>query len=171
MRQIVLSLLCISISLFSVGQAPVNDECSGALAVTPSPNTNPGTSVVSNNTGATQSMTGCFGTVQNDVWFKFTATSTRHRINITTDNNISPVIQVFGGACGSLQSLGCFTVGTDGVYNLVNVNLVNLTTGATYYYRTYGPSNNIGTNISTFVTTLPTDAKLIIIALLNRITG
>lgn len=158
MRKIVLFLLCLVTSLFSVAQAPVNDECSGALTVIPSPDTNPGSSVVSNNTGATQSMTGCGGPLQHDVWFKFTATSTRHRINIATNDNINPVLEVFSGTCGSLQSIGCGIVGPQGIYNRVYAELANLTPGATYYYRMFYRFNNTGTTITTNVITLPTAA-------------
>lgn len=134
--------------------AVVNDECSGALAVTPSPNANPGTSVVSSNVGATESMSECFGTVQNDIWFKFTATSTRHNIYVSMNNN-SPWLEVFSGTCGSLQNIGCWGISTNGASDFVVAEYENLTRGATYYYRTYNPFNSTGTSITTYVTTPP----------------
>jgi hypothetical protein len=137
-----------------------NDDCSGALVVTPSADGNQGTSVSSNNTGATQSLPGCFGSAEDDVWFKFTATSSRHRIVVSTNEDINPVLEVFSGTCSSLQSLGCRYTNTASPYFFIDYDLTNLTAGNTYYYRVYGQSsNNIRTNISTYVTT-PIGAQL-----------
>ena len=132
-----------------------NDECSGAATVVPSPNFNPPDPVVINNTGATQSMPGCHGTAEDDIWFKFTATSARHTIIVTTENDINPVLEVFSGNCASLMSLTCRHTPT-GTYFYIDADLSNLLKGTTYYYRVYGSgSNNIKTNISTYIITPP----------------
>ena len=154
MKKIILSLLCLITSLLAVAQVPVNDECSGALVVIPSPDANPGTSVVSDNTNATQSMSGCGTAVQNDVWFKFIATASRHKINVSTSIS-NTVMQVFTGTCGSLQPLtsGCWAGGASGTPNFLTVDLTDLVVGATYYYRTFSTTNAV-TIFTTNITTL-----------------
>ncbi len=91
-------------------ESPAHDECSGALdlptqlfcdVMTPG-----------STTGATPSITG--GSCQpgqNDIWYRFTATSASHKILIHPAPGIAYVYgQVFKGACGT-QSLACFSNG------------------------------------------------------------
>ncbi|MDP4264558.1 MAG: hypothetical protein Q8941_18655 [Bacteroidota bacterium] len=133
-----------------------NDECINSLTVIPSIDANPGTAINSNNYAATQSRPGCLGIAEDDVWFKFTATHRRHRIFVQTADNISPVIEVFMGNCGSLSSIGCQNSGSGGGGNYVDADISYFTPGITYYYRVYGsPGDNIRTNISTYITTPP----------------
>lgn len=141
----------------STTTAPVeNDDCGGALTVTPSTDSVSGASVTANNTGATQSLAGCYGTAEDDVWFKFTATASRHKIWVNTNEDINPVLQVFSGACGSLTSMTCRYYAGPGPNSYVDADLTNLVPGATYYYRIYGSAaGNLRTSISTYITSPP----------------
>jgi hypothetical protein len=139
--------ICVS----TIAAAVDNDDCTGALNVIPV-STFSNVTVTANNTGATQSLPGCFGTAEDDIWFKFTATSTRHRINVSTNANISPVLEVFSGTCTSLSSLNCRYI-NDPQNSFVDADLTSLVIGNTYYYRVYGAAaNNVRTNISTNIT-------------------
>lgn len=133
-----------------------NDDCSGALNVTPEAGGNCSNFVTVNNTGATQSAAGCYGSAEDDIWFKFTATSNRHRIRVSTDNNISPVLEIFNGSCGSLTTLACRYTSTGSAYSFIDADITTFTPGVTYYFRVYGTApNNARTNISVCIASPP----------------
>ncbi|MFN4233942.1 MAG: gliding motility-associated C-terminal domain-containing protein [Bacteroidia bacterium] len=112
--------------------APSNDNCSGAIALnvnTSCVNT-AGTSV-----GATQSIAGCTGNADDDVWFSFIATNAVQTITVTPNGSMDPVVQLFSGTCGSLISLNCVDNGFSGGNEVINA--VGLIPGNTYYVRVY----------------------------------
>ncbi|BDS13132.1 zinc-dependent metalloprotease [Aureispira anguillae] len=79
----------------------------------------------------------CMGTIANDVWFSFTATSSDVILevsNITnvTGNSNAMAYELFAGACDSLTSLACGSTGSSA--------LSGLTTGEVYYVRIYSMS-------------------------------
>lgn len=137
-----------------ITSSPANDECTGAYTVT----ANTGTTCTSqtagtlvNATASVQSIGACGGTADDDVWFKFTATSTTMTSNI---NNVSGSTTdlyhtVYGGTCGSL--------GTEIICSDPNGNnLTGLTIGATYYIRIYSYTSTIGQTSTFDVCVLPT---------------
>ncbi len=118
-----------------------NDDPCGAVTLTPGSTCNPTTG---NIVGATQTFTGCIGTANDDSWFKFTATSTSHTVQVTGSSSFDPVVQAYyQSACGSITStsnIGSCTdaTGTGGTESLV---LTGLTPGLTYYVRVYDYSS------------------------------
>jgi hypothetical protein len=132
--------LCINTSQTAIP----NDECAGAIEV---PVTGRGGGSQYTNVGATLSVPPCYGTADNDIWFKFTATQSRHRIYTGANEGNSPIVtQVFKGDCGNLTSILCYS----GLTQLAD--LTGLTPGAVYYYRIYmGDGSNLRTNIYTEV--------------------
>ncbi len=112
--------------------APVNDNCSGATPLTVN-----GSCTYTNSTtdGASQSLTGCAGTADDDVWFSFVATSSVQSVELVPVDNLDLVFQVYAGTCGNLNSIMCvdntFTGGSE------SAQLVGLTPGVTYYIRAY----------------------------------
>ena len=136
---------------------PVNDDCTGALVVVPGPEPTCQSAVTTtaDNIGATQSMPGCTGTAEDDIWFKFTATSNRHKITATLFSSGNPVLEVFTGDCSSLTSLGCFS-STLSAYPTISADLASFVPGQTYYYRVYGSgSNTVREIIHTCIATVP----------------
>jgi gliding motility-associated-like protein len=142
----------------------VNDECTGAIEIPVNQNTNCLQTAFGSLTFATGSIdpNSCGGTIDDDdVWFKFTATSTSHYITILGPNytaapfNINYVL--YTGSCGVLTQFGtCITA---------NVNTATgLTVGQTYYVRVYSTGSTpvtttfeicVGTNVGTCATALP----------------
>ncbi len=123
-------------------QAPVNDDCSGALALTVNAGNSPTVRTEGSTAFASQSQAACSGNAQDDVWYSFTASQTSHRLFFKTLSfSGSPVIQVFSGNCNALTSQQCFTPSS---YNSDNsfTLLSNLNIGDTYFIRVH---NNIGT--------------------------
>ncbi len=125
-------LVTIPINLFA---QPANDECANAVTLTPAAGNLP-TFTDGTTTAATQSLAPCSGTTANDVWYKFVATQTAHRV-VAQQNGMAspPIIQVFSGECGSLTSLQCFAAFPAGGL------LTGLTVGTTYLVRIYAATN------------------------------
>ena len=142
----------------------VNDECTGAIEIPVNQNTNCLQTAFGSLAFATGSLdaNSCGGTIDDDdVWFKFTATSVSHYITILGPNytaapfNINYVL--YTGTCGVLTQFGgCVTV---------NNNTANgLTIGQTYYVRAYSTGSTastttfeicVGTNVITCASALP----------------
>ena len=122
----------------SVPQAPVNDACSTAIALTSG--TTCGTTVYSS-TNATQSLAPvlCSGTTASsarDVWFSFVAGTAGDSVIFRPSGSFDGILQVYSGTCTNLVSLGCSDVGT--ATGAEKVTPGTLTPGQTYYARVYG---------------------------------
>lgn len=119
---------------------PANDLCAGAIALTAGTTTCTPTS--GSTQGATQSLAGCSGTADDDVWYSFTATSTSHTVSVTPSTLYDAVFEIFSGNCAGLTSLICVD-GTTGV-NTEESTISGLTVGATYFVRVYSYYNYTG---------------------------
>ncbi|MFP3594137.1 T9SS type A sorting domain-containing protein [Chryseobacterium sp. SIMBA_038] len=129
---------------------PANDECANALTVSVSPDTACGATTAGNTLGATNSLAAapCSGNPDDDVWFKFVATSSAHIVTLSnvvstgTTSTTDMYFQVLSGVCGSQTSLLCSDPNTGTV--------TGLTAGQTYYVRVYtyaGAGYNASFNI------------------------
>jgi len=115
-------------------QAPANDDCSGAVTLTP------GTSCV-NTSGTVISATlssgvplPICGTPVYDVWYSFVAQSSVQTVTLSSlgANFTNPGLQVLSGICGSLTTLGCSSSSA--------LTVSGLSIGTTYYVRVYSTS-------------------------------
>lgn len=111
---------------------PANDNCAGAIPLTPGTTCTPVNGDVSS---ATQSMAGCTGTADDDVWYSFMATSATHSVSVDGSTVFDAVVEAFSGGCGGLVSLSC----TDNTVDdeVEEITLTGLTIGQTYYIRVY----------------------------------
>ncbi|MCB9197408.1 MAG: gliding motility-associated C-terminal domain-containing protein [Flavobacteriales bacterium] len=118
---------------------PSNDVCTSSTLLT----VNTSCSYTSSTSdGATQSLTGCAGTADDDVWFRFVATNSVQTITVDPSSNMDPVVQLFEGTCAGLTSLYCEDSGfTNG--NEV-ISAVGLTPGSTYFIRVYDYYSSTG---------------------------
>jgi hypothetical protein len=128
------------IVLFSL---PPNDECSGAIALTglTTPGCNTGTNSITNNTqGATASPDAVVCNLpDDDLWYKFTATSTTTSISLKGTGAFDGVFQlydagVFPGSCGTKTSLSCTNAAGAGAEEAINATTI---VGNTYFVRVY----------------------------------
>ncbi|MGE8554459.1 MAG: T9SS type A sorting domain-containing protein [Chryseobacterium jejuense] len=118
---------------------PSNDECAAAVALTVNPDLNCGNKTSGYTLGATDSslpVDPCDGEADDDVWFKFTATSTTHMISLSnmtsigSESSYSLLFQLFNGDCNNLTSLTCSDYEDSATVD-------GLTVGETYYIRVY----------------------------------
>src|SRR5687768_12057370 len=96
-------------SFQSFSQTPLNDECTGAISLAVNLDNNCTNSYSSSIGFATQSYAPCTatGNPANDIWFKFVATSSTHRIAVAPIGSDDYSFQVYGGSCANLVSLAC----------------------------------------------------------------
>ncbi|AEA43384.1 T9SS-dependent choice-of-anchor J family protein [Fluviicola taffensis] len=114
--------------------APANNDCAGATLLTEGTSCTPTSGTIA---GATASVpiTVCEGTANDDVWYRFVATSTNTKITVDGSTNFDAVFEVFSGACGSLTSVACQDSSlNDGVESMQFANLV---VGQTYFIRVF----------------------------------
>lgn len=112
--------------------APSNDACASAISLSVN---GACVNTAATSASATQSFVGCAGTADDDVWFSFVATNSVQTITVDPSSAMDPVLQLYSGTCGSLNSLYCEDSGfTNG--NEV-INAVGLIAGNTYFVRVY----------------------------------
>jgi len=93
-----------------VQQPPANDECAGAIMLTPGAtctNTAGSLDLATANGGVPL---GCFAAgTYFDVWYRFIATAVSHTITLNSlgGNFTAPRLQIYSGGCGALVSMGC----------------------------------------------------------------
>ncbi len=150
----------------STATGPANNECATATSLTSGTTCVPtsGTTV-----GATQSLPaiacgGFTGTADDDVWYRFTASSATHAVTVVGDATFDAVVDVRSGSCPGVN-IGCADAAGDGGTEVVN--LTGLTAGQTYYVRVYsyvatatGTFTICVTNGAVAVCANPTDVAL-----------
>ncbi|WP_210519238.1 fibronectin type III domain-containing protein [Hymenobacter terricola] len=143
------------LSVFATPAIPANDECAGAIGLTPTSTCAPTTGTT---LGATASagITACTGTADDDVWYRFTATATAQTITVQSASGFDAVLQVFSGACGSLGSTSCVNGTSTG--GLETVSLTGLTVSSVYYVRVYHGGSGSGTGSFTICVATSCDA-------------
>ncbi len=139
-KSIFLLLLFGSLTVsYGYGQAPANDEYTGAVTLTPNPDYNCTNMVAATTDGATQSpQTAChIGRNDDDVWFKFTATRGSHIVSLSDitlvrGDGTHRHIEVFKSSNGAPgDRIAC----TD--YFDTEVLLSGLSAGENYFVRVY----------------------------------
>ena len=122
-----------------VTPGPANDNCAGAITIVPSGSpvcSSPTAGTVLNATQSSPS-TICFGTNNDDVWYKFVATQAVHNLVVTGSAQFDAIIEAFNGACGA-SGFACEDNTGDG--GTETLSLTGLSIGATYYVRVFDVS-------------------------------
>lgn len=134
-----LGIACVMLPISIVAQS---NDCSTATTLPVTANCSSPTNGTT--LGATQSIAGCVGTADDDVWYQFTATANSHKITVTPSAGMDPVVQVLSGSCASLTSIVCRDLGFTGDPEIVN--LTSLTIGNVYRVRVYHYAAGSGTS-------------------------
>jgi hypothetical protein len=113
-------------------QAPSNDNSVGAISLTINSNTTCTTTTTGTSIGSTQTLSAQsgYGTADDDVWYKFTATASSLDMSVSRGTMGDLVVEAF---TSSLVSIGV----VDGSTTTENVSFTNLTIGNVYYVRVY----------------------------------
>lgn len=147
----------ITVSASACAAAPANDECAGAIDLTPGASCTP---VAGTTAGATESLpaiacNGFTSPTARDVWYSFMATSTDHTVTVEGLEDFDGVLELFSGDCDDLASIVC----EDSNYPTLDpatevMVLSGLTVGQTYYLRIYdyGHGSTTGHNFNVCVT-------------------
>lgn len=116
---------------------PANDDCSGAITLTPATSCSNTSGTLVNASASTGLPAGCAVGTHYDVWYKFVAANNTSTVTISSQgsNFTNPEIQLYSGTCGSLSSMACGTT---------TLTSSLLTIGVTYYIRV----SNIGSSLS-----------------------
>jgi len=93
---------------FSCVTPPPNNECANATSLTVNSDLNCGTVThgTTQNATASSQANSCSGTADDDVWYKFVATSAAHKISLLniTGSSTDMYFAVYSGSCGSLTN-------------------------------------------------------------------
>ena len=121
-----------SFTYYSSLAAPENDDCETAIELNHTIACTPETG---NLQVATESLPGCDGMANNDVWYAFTASTNAASIEILGSSDLDAVLEIYSGTCANLNSLACINNGYEGDEEATISN--NLVVGSTYYVRVY----------------------------------
>lgn len=122
-----------TICLTNPPPAPSNDNCAGATSLLVNTTC---TATLGNSGGATQSIAGCAGNADDDIWFSFTATNNVQTVTVApVSGSLDLVLQVYSGTCGGLVSVTCVDATFTGGNEVAN--LVGLIVGQVYYVRAH----------------------------------
>ena len=121
-----------SFTYYSSLAAPENDECETAIELNHAVSCTPETGSLQ---VATETMPGCDGMANNDVWYTFTANTNAASIEILGSSELDAVLEIYSGTCANLNSLACINNGYEGDQEATISN--NLVVGSTYYARIY----------------------------------
>lgn len=116
---------------------PANDDCAGAIVLTPGATCVPvdGTVASATETQPADSCSGFLGNANDDVWYTFVATTTDMYAVGQGSGSFDMVLEVFEGACGNLSPIGCSDTTVGGGAEAVQLNA--LTVGSTYTVRIF----------------------------------
>jgi gliding motility-associated-like protein len=135
-----ISLLLAFSVFFTINVKSQGDDCVNASLITPNLTSCVYTSGLS--AGATQSLPGCSGNADDDVWFYFVANSTEMTVKVAPTVGYDAVFQLYSGSCAG-SSLGCRDMNPVGIDE--KYTYTGLTIGASYYLRVYHYAAGYGT--------------------------
>ena len=131
--------------------APDNDNCENAVVLTPSVDGTFSGSVGTLTSATTSSSPDCENNQSYDVWYKFVATSEKHRILLTNATIPETMnFQFYSGSCSALNSINCATNFNDSII----YSATDLSIGSTYYLKVFNRSsfasqNNFNIGVTT----------------------
>ncbi|PIF44972.1 putative secreted protein (Por secretion system target) [Chryseobacterium sp. 52] len=127
---------------------PVNDVCSGAIALTVGGTFNTHSIVGTNVSATTDGTTTCQTSRANNVWYSVVVPAsgsvTVETAAVTGSGFIDSVLSAHTGVCGSLVSAGCNDDVSAGTNNFSKVTLTGQTPGSTIYFSVWRYSSGAG---------------------------
>lgn len=137
---------------------PSNDDCINAISLAVFEGETCGGATNGTVLGATNSgLTSCYGTANNDVWFKFVASSANfHDITVVGSSGFDAVVDLREGPSCDGTNIECADNTVSGGTEVISIS--NLTPGQTYYVRVYDYFSSVPstTDFTICVTSLAT---------------
>ncbi len=130
-KRILITLSFLSFLFIGAIAQPANNNCAGAITLTSSATCSYTAGTVA---AATQSVAGCAGTANDDVWYTFQAVSSSHTITVVGSGSFDAVVQVYSVSCGGTSLICRDNTGTGGTETFT---LTGLTAGNYYWIRVY----------------------------------
>lgn len=127
---LLLTMLAISNNTFA---QPANDNCSGAVTLTQVASCNPINGTTVNATYSIPSSPCATGS-DDDVWYKFVATTATPTIKVVSSSSFNAVVDLRLGACTG-TNISCADVTASG--GTETINATGLSIDSTYYVRVY----------------------------------
>ncbi len=121
-----------SFTYYSTLSPPTNDNCASADSIDHAAACSP---VNGSLQVATESLLGCDGVANNDVWYQFTANSNATSIELNGSSEMDAVVEIYSGSCASLSSMSCLNATYDGGTESTTIN--GLIPGEDYFIRVY----------------------------------
>ncbi len=121
-----------SYTYYSTLNPPPNDECLNATILDHSAVCTPAQGTLQS---ASESLPGCDGIANNDVWYQFTASTNATTLGLLSSADMDPVVEVYSGTCSNLSSLLCLNATYDGENESTSIS--GLVPGEDYYIRIY----------------------------------
>ncbi|MFN5306816.1 MAG: fibronectin type III domain-containing protein [Bacteroidota bacterium] len=130
--------------LLQIENVPGNDDPSIATAplLTSGPTCSPTAGTVLNAGASGQAVGTCGGTPDEDVWYRFTATTPSQIIIVSTNDTWVNRVEVWDNALAS--NLGCASGITANGVTTTRLSIAGLTGGQNYYIRVYGANTGVG---------------------------
>jgi gliding motility-associated-like protein len=131
MKKQVFTFLAATFLSLGVFAQPSNNNCSGAIVLTPG-----AICVPTNGTtaGATQSQPACAGSASDDVWYTFTANANALTVVVAGSASFNAVVQLFSGTCGGTSMACVNATGNGGIETLTSTTLA---VGVQYWVRVH----------------------------------
>lgn len=132
------------IPLVSAAQAPANDNCSGAITLTPGASCTNTAGTLNNASISAVSPTTCVSGNPYDVWYSFTATSSSQTITLSGygTNFTRRQMIVYRGTCTGFSFVACTGVQTTGTS--LALAFTDYSPGTLYYIRVIQASTGLG---------------------------
>lgn len=137
MKKIYTTLVtCLLLATTAMAQ-PANDDCAGAISLTPDTICN---TIMGDITDGTESLAAIVcnsfeGSADADVWYSFVAADTAQDVHVTGGADFDAVVELFDGTCGALNSLDCADATLENGEE--TISSTDLTIGSTYFVRVY----------------------------------
>jgi hypothetical protein len=131
--------------------APANDNSAGAIALTINSSTTCTTTTTGTSIGATQTLAAqsLYGTADDDVWYKFTATAVNLDMSVTRGTMNDLVVESYTSSLVSIGVIDDYSTSPE------IVSFTNLTIGNVYYVRVYSYAATVGSR-GTFIICITT---------------
>ena len=119
--------------------APANDNSAGAIALTINSSTTCTTTTTGTSVGATQTLAAqsFYGTADDDVWYKFTATAVNLDMSVTRGTMNDLVVEAYTSSLVSIGVIDNYSTSPE------TVSFTNLTIGNVYYVRVYSYASTV----------------------------